>query len=91
MERIGINDFRLYKGLSELSYSPDGKKLAFVARQSKESGKGYDANIYVYDIASKETKQLTSLGDSATYMWLDDNNLIFPGVRGDKKPGTTDF
>ena len=91
MERIGINDFRLYKGLSELSYSPDGKKLAFVARQSKESGKGYDANIYIYDIASKETKQLTSLGDSATYMWLDDNNLIFPGVRGDKKPGTTDF
>ena len=33
MERIGINDFRLYKGLSELSYSPDGKKLAIGATE----------------------------------------------------------
>lgn len=91
MERIGINDFRLYKGLSELSFSPDGKKLAFVARQSKENGKGYDANIYVHDLALKETKQLTSLGDSFSYIWLDGENILFPGVRGEKKPGKTDF
>ena len=91
MERIGINDFRKYKGLGELTYSPDGTKFAFAATQSKENGKGYESNIYVHDIAKNETKQITSLGDSRTYFWADNNSLIFPGMRGDKKPGTTDF
>ena len=91
MERIGINDFRKYKGLGELTYSPDGTKFAFAATQSKENGKSYESNIYVHDIAKNETKQITSLGDSRTYFWADNNSLIFPGMRGDKKPGTTDF
>ena len=88
MNKIGINDFRTYNFLSELSVSPSGEKTAFVAGKAKENGRGYDFNIHV--IEKGADRQLTSMGDSRTYMWDGDNAVIFPGNR-DKNENGTDF
>ena len=88
MNKIGINDFRTYNFLSELSVSPSGEKTAFVAGKAKENGRGYDFNIHV--IEKGADRQLTSMGDSRTYMWDGDNAVIFPGNR-DKNESGTDF
>ena len=55
MNKIGINDFRTYNFLSELSVSPSGEKTAFVAGKAKENGRGYDFNIHVIEKAQTDS------------------------------------
>lgn len=90
MNKIGINDFREFKFLSELSLDAKGEMAAFVATKAKEEGTGYDFNLYCLELESNKLTQLTSFGDSRTYLWQG-NSLIFPGSRGAVKTGTTDF
>lgn len=50
-----------FSGIEDLVWSPDGKKIAYVSR--KKTGLEYalstNSDIYVYDIASKTTSNLT--------------------------------
>lgn len=52
---------RPFGGAESFEFTPDSKKLIYVSR--KKSGKDYafstDSNLYLYDIESKETKDLT--------------------------------
>ena len=66
---------RLTAGLAEASrprFSPDGKTIAFVG---KESG---DQEIYIIPSDGGALKRLTYLGASATVQgWLNDHTVIF--------------
>ena len=52
MERIKAADLYEYRFLSEVTVSPDGAHTAFVARNAKADGQGYDAYIWLIDNAS---------------------------------------
>lgn len=82
-EKILLNDFREYRFLSELAYSPNGKAAAFVVSKANEKN-DYDSNIWVYQSESGFT-QMTFRGKEKNLLWLDDNNILFITRRDEDK------
>ena len=65
---IAIADF----GIQEPTFSPDGKQIAYAK----------DHNLYIYTIASKETKQITADGSKNTIIngicdWVYEEEFAF--------------
>ena len=79
MEKISISDFCNVKNLSQLAYSPDGEKLAYVVSQPSEKENKYLSNIWVYE--NNKSRKLTTVGAESSFIWLDNENLLFPGDR----------
>ena len=96
---LGEEPFELptlpFSGLEQLSWSPDGTKIAYSCR--KLTGKDYafstNTDIYLYDIATKETENLTKgmMGydtdpnfspDGKTIAWI---SMEREGYEADKK------
>ncbi|TLX71175.1 S9 family peptidase [Labilibacter sediminis] len=50
-----------FGGMEQITFSPDGKQIAYTCKKKtgKESAFSTNSDIYLYDIASKETKNLT--------------------------------
>lgn len=82
MQKITIDDFAAVKSLSEISYSPDGKRAAFVLAQPNVKENKYKSNIYLLE--GGQTRKLTSGGDAKGITWLDNETIVFPGDRAGK-------
>ncbi len=78
MNPIFLNDFLSHRYISRLTYSPNGARAAFVLSQADEKNNGYLSFLYLYDGG---IRQLTSLGMESTFVWLDDDRLLFPAAR----------
>jgi Tol biopolymer transport system component len=67
----GSNLRNLTQGRSERNYgpswSPDGKQIAFAANQGRG---GAPTQVYVVDVATGETKQLTTAGSNQIPWWV---------------------
>lgn len=84
MERLKLEDFVKYKYLSGVKHSPDGKKLAFVVQEANEEDNKYLSNIWLMDVETEEYFQLTSFNSERSFLWWDNENIIFPDVRDSK-------
>lgn len=91
MERIKANDLYRYRFLSEVAVSPDGAHTAFVARNARTDGQGYESYIWLLDNAGGSLRRMTGSGTDSSLRWLDANTLIFISSRGGARPGSTDF
>ena len=87
MEKIKLDEFYNIKGLSNLSYSKNGKNYAFVVSNINKDEDTYESYIYVGKGDNKYFK-LTSFGKEGSYQFLDDDNIIFSGNR---KPNKEEF
>ena len=85
MERIQIDEFVNFQFLSNLQLSPNGEKAAFVVSKSNEERNGYAAGIWVLDLKTKTYRRLTAGKDERSYLWLDDNAILFASRRESKK------
>lgn len=85
MERIQIDEFVNFQFLSNLQLSPNGEKAAFVVSKSNEERNGYVAGIWVLDLKTKTYRRLTAGKDERSYLWLDDNAILFASRRESKK------
>ena len=83
MEPIRQTDLLQYKFLSALRFSPGGTKAAFVVANSNEEENCYERRLWLYE--NGKLRQLTDLGKEGSFLWLDDNRLIFPAVRSAKE------
>lgn len=71
--------------MGNYAWSPKGDRLFFTA----DPGHTYQADLYLYDVASGETKQLTDNPDIQPFTgmmgsglaWLDDRTVLFSGAR----------
>ena len=81
MKKIEISTFLEFQFVSNPSFSPDGKCIAFVVSTADKADNNYKANLYVYSMASKKVIKLTNGGDAKSYAWTNENTLIFPAVR----------
>ena len=85
MERIKLDEFLRYHFLSNLKLSPNATKAAFVVSQSNEEKDGYNAGIWTVDLETKVCRQLTGGKDERSFVWLDDQTILFTSKRDSKK------
>lgn len=84
MQKLMLEDFTKYKFLSNLKYSPKGKKLAFVLHQMDVDENKYLSNIHIYDLEKNMFTKLTSSNTARNFIFKDEDILLFADSR-DKK------
>ena len=83
MEPITQRDLLTYKFLSGLRFAPGGERAAFVVANANEEENNYERRLWLYD--RQGLRQLTDLGKEGSFVWLDENRLLFPAVRSAKE------
>ena len=85
MNPITIETFTEFRFVSNPSFSPNGKQIAFVAQQADLKDNAYHGDLYLYDVQEKTVRQATSSGDVKSYTWTKAGTLLFPSGREKKK------
>ena len=79
-------DFTLYSMLSEPSFSPDGRRLAFSVKRANLDEDGYDSDIHVADIRTGRSSRFTTGKKDSDPKWSPDGrSILFTSRRGLKK------
>lgn len=76
MKKVTMEDMDQYRFLSQLSYSPDGSRAAFVVSQTSIPENRYVADIWLLEKGSP--RQLTKTGNVRSFLWLDEEHILFP-------------
>lgn len=84
MQNLLLDDFINYKFLSGLKFSPDKSKLGFVLHRMDLEENKYLSNIYIYDFNKDFTFKLTSQDSERTFLFKDQDTLLFPDIRNPK-------
>jgi len=84
MEKLALEDFTKYKFLSGTKFSPNGKNLAYVVHEMDVDENKYLSNIWLYDVANKKSRKLTTFNKESSFVWLDDENILFSAIRDEK-------
>ena len=79
MEALTLDAFMSYRYLSQIRFSPDGRRAAFVRGCCEREENAYQSAIYLYE--QGQIRQLTGLEQEAVYFWEDESHLLFPAVR----------
>ena len=59
-KKIAIRDFYDFTFLSDVSYSPDGKKAVFLTHQPDEEQNLYKARLWLYEVDTGAVKPMTA-------------------------------
>lgn len=84
MEDFKLEDLAKYKYLSGIKHSPDEKNACFIVHESDVEENKYLSNLYIINIESEKSYKLTSFNTETSFLWLDNDNVIFPDVRNEK-------
>lgn len=84
MEKLKLKDFLEYNYLSTMKLSENGKNIAFIKHKAKENLQGYDSNIWLFDTENENFRRLTTGGEEKNFIWLDNENIIFPCKRDER-------
>lgn len=84
MQKLKIDDFLKYRFISDLSFSPDGKHLAFAVHEMDQDENKYNSKIWLYKTEYPQLLQLTFFGDERIFTWLDKETLLFASLRNEK-------
>ena len=79
MKKVLMEDIGEFKFLSEISYSPNGERAAFVMSRADIAENCYKSTIWLLE--NDKCRKLTSAEKESSFLWLDDQNIIFPGDR----------
>lgn len=85
--KIEIEDITRYVMPSDLTYSPDGKVLAFNVRRADLKENSYHTDIHI--IRDGKDIQLTQSFSSSIVLWDDDTHLILSREADKEKEGVT--
>ena len=83
MEKLKLDDFKNYNFLSGLKFSPNGENIAFVLSKMDLDENKYNSNIYIMD-RDEKTQRLTGLNEENSFIWKDDDTILFPALRNKK-------
>ncbi len=84
MERLKLDDFTKYSFLSGLEYNASGNYACFVVHKADMEDNDYNSNLWLYDVAGDGYTQLTAFDKEKGFIWLDDENILFQGMRNTK-------
>ena len=75
MDYLKVDDFTNYSFLSQLTYSPDGSKMALIHKKAGENN-GYYSSVYVNK--GNGFQPLTNVkGNVGLYFWKNNDTIIF--------------
>ncbi len=83
MKAIAVDEFTHLKFLSQVRFSPNGKNACFV--RSEIDAKADEYRSYLYILRNGKAEQLTAFGKESSFIYLDDDTLLFPGKRESEK------
>ena len=86
MKRIEIDDFCRLTFLSGPVFSPDGKAACFAASKANKEKNLYESNLWVR--RGGKISQLTSGGKERSFVWLNENTVLFAADRDQSKEPT---
>ncbi len=81
MEKLKLDDFTKYTFLSGLEFNPVGSHACFIVHKADLEGNGYQSNLWLYDVRGGQYSQLTAFDKEKGFIWLDDEHILFPGMR----------
>lgn len=84
MEKLKLDDFIQYTFLSGLEFNPRGSHACFVVHKADLEENSYKSNLWLYDVDKGESRQLTAFDKEKGFIWLDDEHILFPGMRNPK-------
>lgn len=84
MENLKLKDFLDYNYLSGMEISPDEKNIGFVVHKADYDENKYNSNIWIMNKESKRYFRLTGMDEERSFLWLNNSNILFSGMR-DKK------
>lgn len=83
---VGPSDFKLYSTLSEPSFSPDGKSVAFSVKRANFDDDSYDSDVYIADWKGRRCAPFTTGKKDSDPKWSPDGrSILFVSRRGLKK------
>jgi dipeptidyl aminopeptidase/acylaminoacyl peptidase len=81
MKKIKIDDFAKYKFLSGIKHSPDGKHACFAVHEADIEENKYRSNLWLLDIKKESYYQLTAFDSERSFLWIDNEHIIFSDIR----------
>ena len=83
MKKIKLDTFMDFRMLSALTFSPDGKKLAYVVTEIDREKKEYVSRLRLR--TREEDRPMISDGKVGEYIFEDDDHILFATDRRDEK------
>ena len=77
MKKLALTDFLKYRYPSALELSPDGRYLAFALKETDREGDGYRWNLWLCDLESGESRQITRGDAQRQAVWEDDTHVLY--------------
>ena len=77
MKKLALTDFAKYRYPSALELSPDGRYLTFALKEVDREGDGYRWNLWLYDLESRESRQITQGDDQRQAVWEDNTHILY--------------
>jgi len=91
MEPILIDTFLKFRFVSNPTFSPDGRNIAFIVKHADREDNCYRTDLYCCDIKTRKVKRLTTTQDVEQYVWTAGGRLLFASSRAGKKEDCTDY
>ena len=87
MKKLALTDFAKYRYPSALELSPDGRYLTFALKEVDREGDGYRWNLWLYDLESRESRQITRGDDQRKAVWEDNTHILYKPQSWTKRCG----
>ena len=84
MKKVQIQDFMDYRYLGSLQVSPDQQHAVFTVITADREEDKYPGNLWLLDLQTKRTRQLTSGNEEKKAIWWNNDTLVFTGCRDPK-------
>ena len=84
MKKLALTDFAKYRYPSALELSPDGRYLTFALKEVDREGDGYRWNLWLYDLESRESRQITRGDDQRQAVWEDNTHILYKTTEPDE-------
>ena len=85
MNPIKMETFTQFQFVSNPSFAPNGKSIAFVVQQGDLKDNDYKGDLYLYDCETDRVIRLTTAGDAKSYVWTEKGTLLFPSAKREAK------
>ena len=79
MKSVTVDEFSRFRFVSDMKYSPNGKRLCFAVSEAVMEKNSYAS--YLYTMAGKKPVKLTAGGKEGSFIYLDNDTLLFPAER----------